>query len=121
VTKGKVFGITPPDGITLSLAEGTKDLVVPSGTTFMVDGKKLTVAELKPGMMVEATIVTAAADGTSATSAPPMTGALLVAHAAGAEDLPAAGTKLPLYGALGAGIFAIGLALLTFRKPVNQL
>jgi hypothetical protein len=122
VTKGKVFGVTPPDGITLSLAEGTKDLVIPAGTTFMVDGKKLTVAELKAGMTVEATIISTAADGSSATSTPAPAGTLLVAKAAAAEeDLPAAGTHLPLFGALGAGCLALGLVLLTFRKPVNQL
>jgi hypothetical protein len=122
VAKGKVFGVTPPNGITLSLAEGTKDLVVPAGTTFMVDGKKLTVADLKPGMMVEATIIATAADGASASSTPAMSGTLLVAKAAAAEDdLPAAGTHLPLFGAMGAGLLAIGMVLLTFRKPVTQL
>jgi hypothetical protein len=121
VAKGKVFAVTPPDSVTLSLAEGTKDLTIPSGTTFMVDGKKLAASDLKPGMMVEATIVNTAADGASATSAPPLSGVLLVAHAAGAEDLPAAGTHLPLFGALGAACLALGLALLSFRKPVNQL
>jgi hypothetical protein len=122
VKKGKVFAVTPPDGVTLSLAEGTKDLVIPSGAKFTVDGKPLSASELKPGMMVEATIVTIAPDGTSASSAPAMAGTLLVAHAAGsAEDLPAAGTHLPLFGTLGAACLALGLALLTFRKPVNQL
>jgi len=121
VTKGKVFGLTPPSGLTLALASGTSELVVPAGTTFMVDGKKLALADLKPGMMVEATIVTAGSD-TSATSTPPQAGALLVANVAGAaDDLPAAGTHLPLFAALGAGCLAMGLALLTFRKPVNQL
>lgn len=121
VAKGKVFAITPPDGVTLSLAEGTKELSIPTGTTFMVDGKKLAASDLKVGMTVEATIVTIAPDGTSAASAPAMSGALLVAHAAGAEDLPAAGTNLPLFGAIGAGFLALGFAFLTFRKPVNQL
>jgi UDP-N-acetylmuramyl tripeptide synthase len=122
VAKGKVFVVTPPDGVTLSLAEGTKELVVPAGTTFMVDGKKLTASELKPGMMVEATIVTTAADGTSAASAPALSGALLIAHdASAADDLPAAGTRLPLFAALGAACLALGFALLAFRKPVNQI
>jgi hypothetical protein len=121
VAKGKVFVVTPPDGVTLSLAEGTKELAIPAGTTFMVDGKKLTASELKPGMMVEATIVTTAADGASVASAPPLSGALLIAHEAGAEDLPAAGTHLPLFAALGAACLAVGFALLAFRKPVSQI
>jgi len=122
VVKGKVYGVTPPDGVTLSLAEGTKDLVVPSGTTFMVDGKKLGVSDLKNNMMVEATIVTADTTGASATSTPPQSGALLVAKVgAAAEDLPAAGTHLPLFAALGLSCLALGFMLLTYRKPVNQL
>lgn len=121
VVKGKVYGITPPNGVTLSLSEGVKDLTVPSGTTFMVDGKKLGVADLKNDMMVEATIVTTAADGTSASSAPAQSGALLVAKAAGEEELPAAGTSLPLFAALGLGFVATGLALTGLRKSAAQV
>jgi hypothetical protein len=122
VVKGKVFGVSPPDGVTLSLTEGTKDLIVPAGTTFMVDGKKLTVGQLKPNMMVEATIVTADTTGASATSTPALSGALLVAKVgAAAEDLPAAGTHLPLFAALGLSCLTLGFVLLTYRKPVNQL
>jgi hypothetical protein len=120
VTKAKVFGVTPPDGVTLSLAEGTKDLVVPMGTSFLVDGKQLTVAQLKPGMMVEATIVTTAADdATAATSAPAMAGVLLVANPAGEGDLPAAGTNLPLYGVLGLLSVALGFGLMWKSKPAT--
>ena len=118
VVKGKVYGITPPNGVTLSLAEGVKDLTVPAGTTFMVDGKKLTVAELKNDMMVEATVVTTAADGTSASSTPAQAGALLVAKTGGEDDLPAAGTSLPLFALLGAGFLVSGFALVAIRKPV---
>jgi hypothetical protein len=121
VVKGKVYGITPPNGVTLSLAEGVKDLTVPAGTTFMVDGKKLTVAELKNDMVVDATVVTTAADGTSAGSTPPQSGALLVAKAAGEEDLPAAGTHLPLFAALGMGFMAAGFSLMGFRKSAARL
>jgi hypothetical protein len=120
VVKGKVYGVTPPDGVTLSLAEGTKDLVVPAGTTFLVDGKKLAFADLKPNMTVEATIVSTAADGASATAAPAQAGALLVAHAAGGDDLPAAGTNLPLFGSIGLVCLSLGLALLNLRKPAKQ-
>ncbi len=81
VVKGKVYAVTPPDGVTLTLSEGIKELAVPAGTTFMVDGKPLKVSELKPDMMVEATIVTTAnADAASATGDPAAGG-----HAAGGE------------------------------------
>jgi len=121
VQKGKVFGVTPPDGVTLALAEGTKDLVVPTGTNFLVDGKSLTVAQLKPGMMVEATIVTTGADdAASATSTPALTGVLLVSNPPSEGDLPAAGTNLPLFGVLGMLSLSLGLALLRIRKPVKQ-
>jgi hypothetical protein len=122
VVKGKVYGITPPDGITLSLAEGTKDLTVPAGTTFTVDGKSLKLSELKNNMMVEATIVTTDTTGTSASATPAMSGALLVAKTGGAaEDLPAAGTHLPLFGVLGSVLLVMGFALLSVRKPAVQL
>lgn len=122
VVKGKVYGITPPNGVTLSLPEGVKDLTVPEGTTFMVDGKKLTVSELKNDMVVEATIVTttSAADGASATATPSQSGALLVAKAAGEEDLPAAGTSLPAFAAAGLTLLAAGFGLMSWRKPVRQ-
>ncbi len=123
VVKGKVYAVTPPDGVTLLLSEGVKELSVPTGTTFMVDGKPLKVADLKPDMMVEATIVTTAApDATSASVTPPMSGTLLVARTASADDMPAAGTNLPLYGVMGAITLLFGIGLLAFtRKPAHQL
>jgi LPXTG-motif cell wall-anchored protein len=120
VVKAKVFAATPPDAVTLSLPEGTKDVAVPAGTTFMVDGKKLPINDVKPNMMVEATIITTAAAGdpapATAPDTPPMAGALLVAHTSGEGDLPAAGTSLPLFGALGLVCLSLGVALLSFRK-----
>jgi hypothetical protein len=123
VVKGKVYAVTPPDGVTLLLSEGVKELSVPTGTTFMVDGKPLKVAELKPDMMVEATIVTTGApDATSASVTPAMTGTLLVAKTASADDMPAAGTNLPLYGLMGAVALLFGIGLLALsRKPAHQI
>ncbi len=122
VVKGKVYAVTPPDGVTLLLSEGVKELAVPTGTTFMVDGKSLKVAELKPDMMVEVTIVTTGeADATSAAATPAMAGALLVAKTASADDMPAAGTNLPLFGAIGAMLLMFGFWLRSSgRKPVQQ-
>ena len=123
VVKGKVYAVTPPDGVTLLLSEGVKELAVPAGTTFMVDGKSMKVSELKPDMMVDATIVTTAdTDAASATATPPMVGTLLVAKGASADDMPAAGTNLPLYGILGAMLLMMGLWLRTSgRKPAHNV
>ena len=122
VVKGKVYAVTPPDGVTLLLTEGVKELSVPAGTSFMVDGKSLKVAELKPDMMVQATIVTTAADFTaaSASATPAMAGTLLVAKTAAADDMPSAATNLPTYGIAGGLILLLGMALLAgFRKPLG--
>jgi hypothetical protein len=124
VVKGKVYAVTPPDGVTLLLSEGVKELQVPTGTTFMVDGKPMKVSELKPDMMVEATVVTTAADATtaSATSVPPLKGVLLVAKTAAADDMPSAGTNLPLFALLGGLMLILGSALLMLTaKPVRQV
>jgi hypothetical protein len=123
VVKGKVYAVTPPDGVTLLLTEGVKELQVPTGTTFMVDGKPMKVSELKPDMMVEATIVTTAADfaTASATATPAMAGVLLVAKTAAADDMPSAGTSLPLFGLVGGLSVILGFTLLGFtRKPARQ-
>jgi hypothetical protein len=125
VVKGKVFAATPPDAVTLSLADGIKELMVPTGTTFMVGGKPLTIDLLKPDMMVDATIVTTIADNAkpevanaAAPSAPTQTGALLVAKtlADGEASVPEAGTNLPLYGIMGFALLMIG-GFLMLRKP----
>jgi hypothetical protein len=128
VVKGKVFAATPPDVVTLSLAEGIKELSVPAGTTFMVGGKPLTIDGLKSDMMIDATIVTTIADNAkpeianaAAPSAPALTGALLVAKTLGDGEaaLPEAGTNLPLYGLVGLGLLMIG-GFMMMRKPVRS-
>jgi LPXTG-motif cell wall-anchored protein len=129
VVKGKVFAVTPPDGVTLSLADGIKELTVPAGTTFTVDGKAIKIDALKPDMVVEATVVTTIADtakpevaNAAAPTAPAQTGAVLVAKTLGddAAALPEAGTKLPLLGVLGLALLTLGAGLFFVRKPVTQ-
>jgi len=129
VVKGKVFAVTPPDGVSLLLAEGIKELTVPSGTTFMVDGKPMTIKDLKPEMMVEATVVTTIAEDATpevanapAPPAPPMAGALLVAKTLGSGEssVPLAGTNLPLYGLIGMCLLALGVGLLIWRRPAGE-
>jgi LPXTG-motif cell wall-anchored protein len=125
VVTGKVFAATPPDVVTLSLAEGIKELTVPTGTTFSVDGKSVTIADLKAGATVTATIVTTVgADDPKALSAPApeapaMSGALLVAKTGGDAALPEAGTNLPLYGVLGLIMLSLGAFLMFFRRGVR--
>jgi len=123
VVKGKVYAITPPDGVTLLLSSGVTELTVPAGTTFMVDGKPLKVGDLKPDMIVEATVVTTADDtATSASATPALVGTLLVAKTASADDMPSAGTNLPLFGLAGVIALVCGFLLLGFnRKPVAQV
>jgi len=117
LVKGKVYVTAPPDAITLVTPAGTKDFVVPAGTTFMVDGKPLKTGELKPDMMVEATIVTTGDDtATSASAAPVLVGTLLLSKTASADDMPSAGTTLPLYGLAGAIALLLGFALLAFNR-----
>lgn len=126
VVKGKVFAATPPDVVTLSLADGIKELTVPAGTKFMVDGKPVMIDALKPNMMVEATVVTTIAPDAKpevanapAPMTPAMTGPVLVAKTMGdgATALPEAGTNLPLYGVLGFVLLALGFGLVKARKP----
>jgi hypothetical protein len=123
VVKGKVYAVTPPDGVTLLLSSGVTELSVPTGTTFTVDGKPMKLADIKPDMMVEATIVTTGEDdAVSATATPPLAGTLLIAKTAAEGDMPAAGTNLPLYGIAGAIMLLCGSMLLGFnRKPARQV
>jgi hypothetical protein len=119
VVKGKVYVTAPPDAITLVTPQGTKDFVVPAGTTFMVDGKPLGIADVKRDMTVEATVITTGTPG-AAPATPPQTGALLIAQATNADDLPAAGTHLPLIGITGLALLVLGFGLMSLRKPVHQ-
>jgi hypothetical protein len=121
---GKVYQVSPPDKVTLSLASGIKEVTVPAGTSFTVGGKKVGVSELKKDMPVEATIVatTSGSDATGNTppsSTPALTGPIVL-DIAGGDDLPAAGTNLPLYGVLGFIILALGLALRSNRFAPNR-
>ncbi|WP_213803921.1 hypothetical protein [Granulicella sp. dw_53] len=119
VVKGKVYLVSPPDKVTLSLTEGIKELTVPAGTTFTQDGKSVTIAQLQKGTLVEATMVTTLdtedASGTTPPQTPPQSGALLISATAGESSLPVAGTHLPLFGILGFIILAAGLALRSNR------
>jgi hypothetical protein len=114
VETGKVYQIDPPDKVTLTLAQGIKELSVPAGTSFTVGGKPVTVGQLQKGMEVTATVVTVASSGSSPSATPPQSGAILLAvDASEAETLPEAGTNLPLIGVLGLFSIVLGFGLRT--------
>lgn len=121
VMKAKVYATAPPDGITLTTPQGAKDFTVPTGTTFVVGGKALGLGDLASDVTIEATVITPAADGDTTTATPdtpPMAGALLVVKT---DDLPSAGTHLPLYGVMGLAMLLAGFAMLRFRRPAAAL
>jgi hypothetical protein len=57
-TETKKFEVIAVDGnqLVVKLPEGTREITVPPGFVFTVDGKQLSVGELKPGMAGTATI-----------------------------------------------------------------
>jgi LPXTG-motif cell wall-anchored protein len=59
-TEVKKFEVIAVDGndLVVTLPEGTRQINVPPGFLFMVDGKQLSVNELKPGMSGTASITT---------------------------------------------------------------
>jgi hypothetical protein len=59
-TETKKFQVISVDGnqLVVKLPEGTREITVPPDFHFTVDGKQLTVSELKPGMAGTATITT---------------------------------------------------------------
>lgn len=59
-TQTKKFEVIAVDGnnVVAKLPEGTREITVPDGFQFDVDGQKVTVAQLKPGMHGTATITT---------------------------------------------------------------
>jgi len=59
-TETKKFQVISVDGnqLVVKLPEGTREITVPPDFHFTVDGKSLTVSELKPGMAGTATITT---------------------------------------------------------------
>ena len=53
----KVLEAKPPF-LTIASGDKIKHLRVPEGTTFTVDGKEMTLADLREGMRVKGTVVT---------------------------------------------------------------
>jgi hypothetical protein len=136
--KGKVFHVTPPSTIIVSLPDNSNQVLkVPADTKFKVNGREITAFELRNGMKIEATIVTDSTETVMAQEkrvtgiAPPPValpelGVLLIqlpaprivvttppVTVASAEPiaatLPKTGTLLPLAGLMG--LLSIGGSL----------
>jgi len=128
---GKVWQVSPPNTVILTLPDNTnKQYRIPKDQKFMIDGQEKTAFELKKGMNVSATVLTAVPETVVAEQrkvtgsapppppTPPIQGALLIetpapapkamaaAPAAPAPEpapakLPKTGSALPLVGLLG--------------------
>jgi hypothetical protein len=143
--QGKVWQVSPPSSVILSLADGTnKQYKIPKGQKFMIDGQEKTAFELKKGMNVSVTAITEVPETVVAEqrrttgsappppATPPIQGALLIetplpapahqtAMAAAPEPppakLPKTGSALPLIGLLGllCSGFSVGMRMLRTR------
>ena len=133
--QGKVWQVSAPNTVILTLPDNTnKQYRIPKDQKFMIDGQELTAFELRKGMNVSATVLTAVPETVIAEQrrttgsapppppTPPIQGALLIetpapapapAQVAAAEpapaQLPKTASALPLIGLLG--LLCSGLSL----------
>ena len=134
---GKVWHITPPTSVILTLENGTnQQFKIPNGQKFMVDGQETDAWGLRKGMTVSATkiveapeiVVTQQRKVTGSMPPPPppppANVPILIAVAAPAPTLavreapaklPKTGSSLPLLGLIGSLSLAASLALKTIR------
>jgi hypothetical protein len=135
---GKVWHVTPPNGVILTLEDGTnQSFKIPKGQKFMINGRETDAWGLKKGMQVSATAVTETPESVVShevklTSTPPppspeplrSSATLLVivmrpvpvpVESAAAEPapqtLPKTASSFPLIGFLGAGVCLLALGL----------
>jgi hypothetical protein len=139
---GKVWHVTPPSSVTLTLEDGTNQTFkIPKGQEFTIDGKKTDAFGLKKGMVVSAqritevpeTVVTQEVKRSGTMPPPPPAPTpdvpILIATAPAAPapvaeakpeppptKLPKTASELPLIGLLGALLCGISLAALAIRK-----
>lgn len=121
--QGRVWHVSPPKTIILTLPDNTnKTYTVPKDQKFMIDGREMTVWDVKKGMMISATVLTEVPQTLVAQerqvtgemppppATPPAEGALLIETAAPAPSvaqaeppakLPKTGSIVPLMGLLG--------------------
>ena len=133
---GKVFHVTPPSSVILTLEDGTnQSFKIPKGQKFMINGSETDAWGLKKGMKVSATAVTETPETVAShevkltgTPLPPprepiQSGATLLVivmrpvpvESASAEPapqaLPKTASSFPLIGFLGAGLCLLALGL----------
>jgi hypothetical protein len=135
---GKVWHVTPPSSVILSLEDGTnQQFKIPKGQKFTVDGQQVDAWGLKKGMVVNATKVveeplTVVGQQRQLTGSmppppppPPPDVPILVAvaepapapaPAAPPAELPKTGSMLPLIGLLGSLSFLSSIGLKVIRK-----
>lgn len=135
---GKVWHVSPPNSVVLTLADGTnQSFKIPKGQKFTINGKETDAFGLKKGMNVSATAVTESPETVVAHEVkhtgtmpppppqPPQQGLpllIVIFHPASApvesaaaepapRELPKTATSLPLIGLLGAVLCSIALGL----------
>src|SRR3984957_8283476 len=104
--KAKVYVARPPDTVTLILSDGSQDFIVPAGKMFAGNGAQVSLSGLKRNDEVEATLLMA---GKGDGSTPALKGVLLVEKS---EDLPQAGSLLPVLVVVGFGMVIVGMVML---------
>jgi LPXTG-motif cell wall-anchored protein len=141
---GKVWQVSAPNSVILTLADGTnKQYKIPKGQKFMIDGQEKTAFDLRKGMNVSATVVTAVPETVVAQQrkvtgsapppppTPPAEGALLIETPAPAPvaaapapsapepppaSLPKTGSVMPLIGLLGLLCSGLSIGLRMLRR-----
>jgi hypothetical protein len=133
---GKVWNITPPSSVILTLEDGTnQQFKIPKGQKFMVDGQQVDAWGLKKGMVVKATKVveepvTVVSEQRQLAGSmppppppPPVDVPILIAvaapppaPAAAPTELPKTGSLLPLIGLLGCLSFLTSMGLGVVRR-----
>ena len=131
--KGRVWHVSPPNMVILTLPEGNKQYRIPQGQKFDIDGEEKTAWDLRKGMNVTATVVTTvpstqvdivkSTTGKMPTPAtPPAEGALLLeepkapVQQASAATLPKTASIFPVLGAWGLLLVGASFALRMVRS-----
>jgi hypothetical protein len=130
--KGRVWHVSPPDMVILTLPEGNKQYRIPAGQKFDIDGEQKTAWDLRKGMNVSATVIITvpsnqleiakSVTGKMPTPAtPPVQGALLVEEPKApvqqaSAALPKTASMLPLFGSLGLLLVGASFALRMVRS-----
>jgi hypothetical protein len=143
---GKVFHVSPPNSVILTLADGTnQSFKIPKGQKFTVNGQQTDAFSLKKGMNVSATAITEVPETVVSqevhrtgkmpppppepiradvpvliVSAPPTPAPVEVAAEPAPTKLPKTGSYFPLVGLLGVLSIALGLALKAIRVHQSQ-